>query len=326
LFSTYFFEINKFKTKKHNLNQKIEEKKMDDKKREALANLGTKGVEYIREKKPKLLIGTPCYGGLCHVGYMESLLRLQKILMVIGIEYEIMTFGSESLIPRARNAIVSAFLSKKFTHLMFIDADITFQAESVLRLLIADYHISGVAYPKKGLKWQEIANEIVRMAEISKEKNTSLELNPADLVSKTLDYVLNFKKGDEGSENQIRVEAGFIEISELGTGFMMIRSEVFDALRQEYPDLKYVNDVAFYDQVHPDAKDNFWLFFDCVQCPVSKRYLSEDYAFCQRWKDCGGKIFVDITQPLTHTGIYHYSGILGSKFVTQPPPSETPSQ
>ena len=295
---------------------------MDDRKREALGNLSTKGIEYLREKKPKLLIGTPCYGGLAYVGFMESLLRLQKTLLAIGIEHEIMSFGSESLIPRARNSIVAGFLAKKFTHLLFIDADITFQVEAVLRLLIADYHVSGVAYPKKGLKWQEISDEILRLSQVAKEKNSPLELNPAELVSKTLDYVLNFRKPEEGGSNQIRVEAGFIEISELGTGFMMIRSEVFDALRQEYPDLKYVNDVAFYDAIHPDVKDHFWLFFDCVQCPLTKRYLSEDYAFCQRWKDCGGKIYVDITQPLTHTGIYHYSGVLGSKFIGFTPSQE----
>jgi len=284
-------------------------------KKDALQNPLTKGIEYLREKNIKLLIGTPCYGGQCFVGYHESVLRLQKVLLILGIEHEFLTFGSESLIPRARNSIVAAFLSKKFTHLLFIDADITFNPESILRLLIADHHVSGVAYPKKGLNWQEIGNEIIRLGNISLEKKQPLNINPSDLISKTLDYVLNIKKPEEFPEGKMRVENAFLEISELGTGFMMIKYEVFDILKQEYPDLKYVNDVGFYNQIHPDMKDNFWLFFDCIQCPTSKRYLSEDYAFCQRWKDCGGKIFVDISQPLTHTGTFHFSGILGSKFM-----------
>jgi hypothetical protein len=256
-------------------------------------------------------------GGQLFVGYHESILRLQKVLLVVGIEHEFITFGSESLIPRARNAIVAAFMSKKFTHLLFIDADITFNPDSILRLLIMNHHVSGVAYPKKGLQWQSIIDEITRLSEISKQQQTSIQFNPNDIISKTLDYVLNFKKADDMPEGQMRVENGFLEISELGTGFMMIRSEVLEALKQEYPDLKYKNDVGFYDTLHPDMKDNFWLFFDCVQCPVTKRYLSEDYAFCQRWKDCGGKIYVDISQPLTHTGSYHYSGVLGTKFIDQ---------
>ena len=50
------------------------------------------------------------------------------------------------------------------------------------------------------------------------------------------------------------------------------------------------------------------MLFDCMIDPVSKRYLSEDFTFCHRWREMGGKIHVDINCDLTHTGTYDWKG------------------
>ena len=51
-----------------------------------------------------------------------------------------------------------------------------------------------------------------------------------------------------------------------------------------------------------------WLFFDCMVDPDSGRYLSEDYAFCRRWRDIGGKIWVDLQCKLLHLGQHNFRG------------------
>ena len=42
--------------------------------------------------------------------------------------------------------------------------------------------------------------------------------------------------------------------------------------------------------------------------PDSGRYLSEDYAFCRRWRDIGGKVFIDINSKLDHQGQHVWRG------------------
>jgi hypothetical protein len=44
--------------------------------------------------------------------------------------------------------------------------------------------------------------------------------------------------------------------------------------------------------------------------PDSRRYLSEDFAFCRRWRDMGGKVYVDLNSKLQHGGQHLYRGDL----------------
>jgi hypothetical protein len=51
--------------------------------------------------------------------------------------------------------------------------------------------------------------------------------------------------------------------------------------------------------------------------PQTKRYLSEDYAFCRLWQNTGGKIYADIMSGMTHYGNYAFRGNVGTQFLPQ---------
>jgi hypothetical protein len=87
---------------------------------------------------------------------------------------------------------------------------------------------------------------------------------------------------------------------------MCIKRHVIYDMMKRYPELNYVPDGP---PNHPQAHLH-WLFFDCMVDPESGRYLSEDYAFCRRWRDMGGKVYVDVDTPLQHLGQMAYSGNL----------------
>ena len=99
---------------------------------------------------------------------------------------------------------------------------------------------------------------------------------------------------------------GFLEVAEAPTGFMVIKRHVFYEMMRRYPELQYVPDGP---ADNPLAKF-YWLFFDCMVDPNSGRYLSEDYAFCRRWRDMGGKVYADLNSELVHLGQHLYRGNL----------------
>ena len=75
-----------------------------------------------------------------------------------GINFRITTLRNESLVTRARNILTTMFLESDCSHLMFIDADIEFDSDSVLRALAYDKPIMAAAYPKKALPIQYTIN------------------------------------------------------------------------------------------------------------------------------------------------------------------------
>lgn len=95
-----------------------------------------------------ILIGTPCYGGKLDLDFMNSMIDFQKI----GLPFTFMGIRNESLITRGRNTIFSYFLHlpQKFTHLLFLDADIGISGQDVLRLMSHNKDVIGAAVRLKG--------------------------------------------------------------------------------------------------------------------------------------------------------------------------------
>lgn len=252
----------------------------------------------VREelKDIKLLIGTPCFNGAVNCEYMLGILGF----MSYGIDTTFSLISNESLITRARNEIVATFLSDpSFTHLLFIDADIGFQPETILRLLSAKKPVVSAVYPRKQLNWEHIRQVAPQ------------SVDGQDLQEKSLSYVTNIVELSQ--QTTFTHEGGFLKVLDAPTGFMLIERGVFDILREKYPELKYRG-----EQEKPPLPEipvgEYWLFFDTMVDPNTKRYLSEDYAFCRRWQLAGGETWVDLQSPLQHIGRYNFSGDLSKLF------------
>ena len=107
----------------------------------------------------------------------------------------------------------------------------------------------------------------------------------------------------EGGEREI--EDGFVTGTYAGAGFLMIKRGVFEKMRASYPYLQY---KAAHTTASPSLSPNQFAFFDCVIDEASGEYLSEDYAFCQRWRALGGQIWLDTRSTLAHVGPHEFVG------------------
>ena len=260
--------------------------------------------EYIKHNKLKIVIGTPCYGGNLQNGYFRSIIEVVKYFTMLGIDYSILTIGNESLIPRARNGIVAKFMGdNEATHLIFIDADITFRWENIVKLILLDKNVSGGCYPKKMINWDKVKHNI----------NKNPEIDEGMLVAKSVDYVFNpiyNKEVDTNGKVKLtaQIQNGMIKVKDLGTGFMLIKKSVIEIMMYKYEELKYRNNVSGYSDGNTD--EYFYTLFDTEIDPDSKVYLSEDYLFCKRWRECGGDCWLDLSCNLNHTGSMDYKGAL----------------
>ena len=239
-----------------------------------------------------LFLSTPCYGGLCLQKYTESVLGLQVLASQAGVQLYIDTIENESLVQRARNVAVGRFMQKSDAqYFMFIDADVHFDPQSVIRLIRSGHDLSVACYPKKFVDWNQAAEAVKK----GDERNMAM-------LSASL--VVNF-----GAE-KVAIVDGFAPVLDGPTGFMLIKRSVFEQMEKAYPDLHCKNDHQNRDF------DYYHAAFDCMIDPVTRRYLSEDYAFCRRWQQMGGKIYADTQTTLGHVGNLPFSGQLSERLKT----------
>ena len=246
--------------------------------------------------KAKILVGTPCYGGMCFVGYVASLIQAKEYLKTKDIQLETCFLTNESLIPRGRNTIVAKFMTDPtFTHLLFVDGDITFNHYCIERLVQHNKDLVGALYPKKGYSWEKLTDckDLI-------DHEPFDEAAMSTIKAKMMSYTVNYT-------NDRQVVNGLLRVKHIGTGFFLVKREVLVKMMEHYTELKYDDDINILTE-----PENRWLYalFDCEVHTIGpkRHYLSEDYLFCKRWQDMGGEIFADVTIPLTHTGTHSFVG------------------
>ena len=237
--------------------------------------------------------------GNCVGIFAKSVADLSAICAANGIELRSYFLFNESLITRARNYCVDEFMRSDCTHMMFIDSDIGFDPRDVLAMLAlqsdeSEYDVLAGPYPKKCISWEKI--------KLAVDKGMADE-DPSVLEKYVGDYVFNPK----GGGGNIRIDQP-VEVSEVGTGFMMVRKSTFQKFADAYPQYSYKPDHVRTE--HFDGSREITMYFQAEIEPVSKRYLSEDYNFCRQISDIGLKIFYCPWMKLQHVGSYIFGGSL----------------
>ena len=295
-------------------------------------------VDINELRKRSLLVAVPMYGGQCYGSFAKSSNDLTALASHYGINVRFYYLFNESLITRARNYCCDEFLRSDCTHMLFIDSDISFDANDIIGMLAlmgedSEYDVLAAPYPKKCISWEKV--------------KAAVDMGVADQDPNILerfvgDYVFN----PAGGKNQIRLDQPE-EVLESGTGFMMFKKSTLVKFAAEYPEYSYKPDHvrteafdgsreihAFFDALidnkhsnirreireffnqNPDAKaEDVISFIDDTRNSAfgfeySNRYLSEDYMFCQWTRKAGMKVWFCPWMQLQHVGMYVFGGSL----------------
>ena len=216
-------------------------------------------IDYLKTTRVHLCM--PCYGGQLTESTFMSYIKWANVARQLGLDWTVETMTNESLISRARNTLTAKFLhTKESTHLMFVDADIGWEPWHLLVMLNHDKDVVGGLYPMKSLPVKWCVNGI-----------------------------------PDAEQND---PSGLIEVTKTGTGFLLIKRDVFEKLNAHPAVKPFTNDIGLDPALNPYMKT----YFDTAV--RENRYYSEDWTFCENWRDIGGQVWVDKRVLLKHTGTY----------------------
>jgi hypothetical protein len=254
-------------------------------------------TQELKPKKFSIFVATPVHSEVS-IHYFQACLDFQKFCMKNDIVASFQVMKS-SLVTQGRNLCVSSFMESNHTHLLFIDSDIEFQTQSIMKMIAADKGVISVPYPLKQLMWDKAWDRL----------NKGDIKNVKDLKFKAL-HTYPMKVSNE---KDIRVKDGVIEVTHSPTGCMLIKREVIEKMIKAYPEMEIVQKTVINGEYI--NRPHFYNFFDTMFDPETKNFLGEDFAFCKRWKALGEKCYALITDRITHVGEHQYRGCFADELI-----------
>jgi len=233
--------------------------------------------------KPSLFVGMPCYDSVKRETVM-SLLKLFDKLRSSAIKSQFRIINS-SLVTHARNMVTCGFLHSGYDYFLFVDADVSFEPEAVIRMLVAKKDISCTPYRLK------LADMNVKYPVRFKDRNVTIE--------------------ETGMVDLVEIEDG-------PAGLMLIHRRVFDKLIEDHSEykinipkekLKDMNDEVMGVPTTEDPVSKYlYNFWDTSFHLSTGAWKGEDLAFCSLVRGAGFKIYANIDSETTHHGTYGWRG------------------
>jgi len=238
--------------------------------------------------KPKVYVATPCYDSM-RIETCVSLIDTFSTLGGHGIECKFKSVKT-SLVTHGRNLLTAGFLNSGFDYMLFVDADVEFKPEAIMRMLVTKKDIISTPY--------RVKNE-----------------------PEILEYAVKFKD----SKDIKILPWDIVEIEEGPAGLMLIHRRVYERLMKERPDLKIKFDEPTRKKMNKeigaedDAIDRYmYNFWDTTFCLEDGEWKGEDLSFCNLATDAGFKLYANLDSGTTHHGSYGWKGRFGDFLIKKP--------
>lgn len=258
-----------------------------------------RGMKYpgVKACDISLLIACPCYGGQTYWTHNTSVISLILELQKSGVDHELHYLPNESLIPRARNRFGTLTLNgngaKQYTHLLFLDVDIGFQAKDIVSMIALDKDIVALPYSAKDFDWAKIVKAV-----------KSGVSDPETLKHIAGRPIINADKETHFSLTEA------VEFPQLGTGVLLIKKRVFEGLaKDESRKYRLMNN----EKSEIMGQEYAYEFFRSGIDPETRYFLSEDYAFCVDARRAGFETWLWPNAITTHTGNYQFTMDIGAQ-------------
>jgi hypothetical protein len=232
---------------------------------------------------------------MSHVPFNRAIRELHDHLNRIGIRHQVVDLPGDSLIPRARNLFANVACFDKgpdgvpFTHLLFIDADIGFNARDIESMLAWNKDICGLPYTRKSLNWPAIIMAVQK------------GVTDHGVLSHVAGHPVINTNGEQIDFDVSKP----VQFPQLGTGCLLIHRRVLEKFAEDKSREYCLMEGERQSGVDPSRK--FAIdFFQIGINKKSKYYDSEDYRFCLDARDMGFETWMLPWAVTVHQGVYSY--------------------
>jgi len=253
-----------------------------------------------------VLIAQPTTGSVVS-GTVGFLADLFQALSAAGIGWGYRNLSLSDIVL-SRNIFASHVIAdNEYSHLLFIDSDMGFSAETIVGLVEFGERVVAAACPKRYLGWDRL--RLAAEADARSVAAGGTRRDTATLLDLALDYNVDLTRFD-GSPWHAERRGAFLKVPAVGTAIMLIHRDVFEIMlargaarpRTGHKGLPLLGAAPYCD------------FFSHIEVPGGDLIESEDISFCKRWvEDCGGEIWVDVESRIMHYGMRGHSGRYGPK-------------
>ena len=220
------------------------------------------------------LVAMPSVRGQVCIQTMHTVINMMETLRNAGVNAGF-AWQTYAEVHTARNMLTNVFMNSSADLLVFIDDDMAIETHVVERLLAADKPMVGVYAPPRGLDLDRFADYIQEGYTVRDARHAV-----APLIGP-----------------QTPADHAMVEVDHIGGGVLFIRREVFETLDS-------AGLAPGYEHSSPGGVTSFRGYFNPVV--TDQEMTGEDFAFCQRYRQAGGRIYAYKGEGVSHFGMMRF--------------------
>lgn len=247
---------------------------------------------------PKVYVSTPSLDGNMSWGYTKSVLDIQRACNKFGLKFAWRVVWGMSILPLARNKIVSQFMSSGYDFLVMIDGDIEVNAQDIMAAVLSGKQLVALPCSKRAPNFKRMQDFVIK---------SGPNVNPEYLSS----YLStpNFVVGEDSTSNldEIAKDLNLVRAERVGTGCVVIHRSVFEKFQEAYPGRVYLEPNG--ESEEERKKNAPTQTFEYFRYALDEEgfFIGEDFMFCNDWRDAGGEIWMKVDAITRHYGTIHFT-------------------
>lgn len=247
---------------------------------------------------PKVYVSTPSLDGNMSWGYTKSVLDIQRACSKFGLKFAWRVVWGMSILPLARNRIISQFMASGYDFLVMLDGDIEVDAKDIMAAVLSGKQFVGLPCSKR-------APNFARMQQFVFDAGQSA---PSEYLSSYISSP-NFIVNEDSTKDldEIAKDLNLVRAEKVGTGCVVIHRSVFEKFQEAYPGRVYLEPNG---ETEEDRKKNVPIqSFEYFRYKLDDEgfFIGEDFTFCDDWRSTGGEIWMKVDAVTRHYGTIHFT-------------------